>query len=730
MNNAANKLSSLENNLIVFRGNEHEASGQLLKGVLAICVPSPIKIEDIHLRLTGTQRLAWADPKVTPSGLASTKVDRTHNILNHLWAPFWGTPGKSAVLEKGNYEFPFELMLPGDTCESVEGLHEASITYKLKATIARGKLAYDLHAYKHVRIVRTLESSALEFLHAMSVENIWPNKVEYSIVVPQKAVVFGSHIPLESRFTPLLKGLELGDITVRLIEIHEFVSSPPAGTSNYNPSMREFKHEKSVQSWTVSVNREEHWQEMIEDTGQEGWVVNTSLDLPRKLGKCIQDVNVHGIKVRHKLKMVVALKNPDGHVSELRATLPLTIFISPNIPLDEQGNLTAPTGSATSNATGLSTIAPPGYGEHVLDQLYDEVDVHNLQTPAPMSAVQSPMYGMSRAGSSENLAAMNNPSIPVHPGALTSRLQDVSAREMAIRRNHSSTILTPPGSSSDMTTAFTPMHLPHSFMQWSHSHAADLGGLANSHSAAHASGTASGTHSHPQSEAVSRRNSGESRHSVGNNSEHSEHSDPEHVDFADLQELCKVPSYATAIKTTRVGKITVGGDSQLPDYRTAASGPAVSRTSSTQSLPGNLLSSSNNNSSSGLAALGSGMTSEPLSLIAEAPQEGAAALEDMTSAPASRASSNGNNSGNSDGGEGLTIARPQRMHQRSRTAGYQPEQTSTSPGTGLGSGSSHRRRPLSSSVSFLHSRHNPPPSGDNDERSWLHLLQARGRVAT
>ncbi|KAL1903355.1 hypothetical protein Sste5346_000641 [Sporothrix stenoceras] len=724
----------LENDFIVFRGNEHEASGQLLKGVLAICVPSPIKIEDIHMRLTGTQRLVWTDPKVTPSGLASTKVDRTHNILNHQWAPFWGTPGKSAVLEKGNYEFPFEYMLTGDTCESVEGLHEASITYKLKATIARGKLAYDLHAYKHVRIVRTLESSALEFLHAMSVENIWPNKVEYSIVVPQKAVVFGSHIPLESRFTPLLKGLELGDITVRLIEIHEFVSSPPPGTSNYNPAMREFKHEKLVQSWTVNVNREEHWQEMIEDTGQEGWVVNTSLDLPRKLGKCIQDVNVHGIKVRHKLKMVVALKNPDGHVSELRATLPLTIFISPNIPLDEQGNLTAPTGSATANATGLSTIAPPGYGEHVLDQLYDEVDVHNLQTPAPMSAVQSPMYGMSRAGSSENLASMNNPSIPVHPGALTSRLQDVSARELAIRRNRSSTILTPPGSSSDMTTPFTPMHLPHSFMQRSHSHAADLGNLANSHNshnshgAAHASGTASGTHSHPQSEAASRRNSGESRHSVGNNSEHSEHSDPEHVDFADLQELCKVPSYATAIKTTRVNKITVGGDSQLPDYRTAASRPAVSRTSSTQSLPGNL-SSSNNNSSSG-SALGSGLTSEPLSLIAEAPQEAAAALEDVTSAPASRASSNGNNSGASDGGEGLTIARPQRLHHRSRTAGYQPEQTSTSPGTGSGSGSSHRRRPLSSSVSFLHSRHNQPPSGDNDERSWLHLLQARGRVAT
>lgn len=214
----------LENDFIVFRGSEHEASSQLLKGSVIICNPAPIKIEDIHLRLTGTQRFTWSDPKVTPTGLTSTKVDRTQNILTHQWNMLWGTPGKSSVLEKGNYEFPFELMLPGDTPESFEGVREASVTYKLKATAARGKLAYDLHAYKHVRLIRTLEPSALEFLHAMSVENIWPNKVEYSIVVPQKAVVFGSEIPLNSRFTPLLKGLELGDITVRLQEVHEFVS--------------------------------------------------------------------------------------------------------------------------------------------------------------------------------------------------------------------------------------------------------------------------------------------------------------------------------------------------------------------------------------------------------------------------------------------------------------------------------------------------------------------------
>ncbi|EOO01778.1 putative arrestin domain-containing protein [Phaeoacremonium minimum UCRPA7] len=303
----------LDNDFLVFRGNEHESSGQMLKGTVVLCLPTALKVEDVHLRLLGTERLAWTDSKVTPTGISSQKVDKTNTIFSHRWEPFvGGGASKSTTLAAGNYEWPFELLLPGDTCESVEGLPEANIIYHLKATVARGKLAYDLHTKKRVRIIRTLESSALEFLHAMSVENIWPNKVEYSIVVPQKAVVFGSEIPLETRFTPLLKGLEIGDITCKLVEVHDIIVQSFQGHS-----IREYKKEKEVAQWTVAMSREEHWQDMIEDTGQEGWVMNTTLDLPRKLGKCMQDVNVHGIKIRHKLKMVVALKNPDGHISEV-----------------------------------------------------------------------------------------------------------------------------------------------------------------------------------------------------------------------------------------------------------------------------------------------------------------------------------------------------------------------------------------------------------------------------
>jgi hypothetical protein len=49
----------LEEDFIVFRGSEHESSGQLLKGVVVLCLPSPLRIEDVHLRLTGTLRVQY-----------------------------------------------------------------------------------------------------------------------------------------------------------------------------------------------------------------------------------------------------------------------------------------------------------------------------------------------------------------------------------------------------------------------------------------------------------------------------------------------------------------------------------------------------------------------------------------------------------------------------------------------------------------------------------------------
>ncbi|KAF1739418.1 HECT-type ubiquitin ligase-interacting protein creD [Beauveria bassiana] len=519
----------LDQDFIVFRGNDHESAGQLLKGVVVLCLSQPLRIEDIHLRLTGTHRVSWADPRSSTPAVAGQKVDKTTLILDHRWAPFVGTHGKSMTLPAGNYEYPFDFTLPGDTSESVEGIPEASITYRLKATVSRSKLAYDLHAYKHLRIIRTLEAGALEFLHAMSVENIWPNKLEYSVVIPQKAVVFGGVVDMEMRFTPLLKGLELGEVTAKMIETRECVIQGSTGIN-----IREHKTERDVATWKFQVTREDHWHDMIEETGQEGWALTKQLSLPKKLRQCIQDLNHHGIKVRHKIKLTVALKNPDGHISELRATLPVSIFISPNIPFNEQGDMVNQAPGDAGVRQQSAGAAPPGYGEHILDQLYEDMDTSGFQTPALQSGVSSPFYAQSRSGSAENLHLIGGYMSPIAPAALSSRLADVS--------------LDP----SQRSTSYYSLN-------------SLSGRVSPNHGTGTGTGTGSAARSEPPSNNLTRSNSEED----GSDRASTEHV---HLDAEEFAELNRVPSYATAVRTPARSRVQLPGG-PLPDYQTALSAP-------------------------------------------------------------------------------------------------------------------------------------------------------------
>ena len=74
--------------------------------------------------------------------------------------------GRTEILRAGNYEFPFDLILEGSLSETVEGLRDNWVTYRFKAEIGR-KYAKDIVVRKPLRIIRTLERTALELAHAM-----------------------------------------------------------------------------------------------------------------------------------------------------------------------------------------------------------------------------------------------------------------------------------------------------------------------------------------------------------------------------------------------------------------------------------------------------------------------------------------------------------------------------------------------------------------------------------
>lgn len=205
------------------------------------------------------------------------------------------------------------------------------------------------------------------------------------------------------------------------------------------------------------------------------------------------------------------------------------------MPLDEDGNLVhqAPTETATP-AQRMAGIAPPGYGEHILDQLYEDVDLNGsysgLQTPAIQSGVNTPFYTLSRAGSAENLHAMTGMQA-VHPAALSSRLQDVSLDPS--NRNNSYNSLSGAAYTDGATTPHS-AHPPH---------------------ADH--------YSPPTSASLSRSHSGENQSGINT---------PEHVE---LEDLSRVPSYTTAVKTP-IRPISMIEGTTLPDYNSAVSASAPS----------------------------------------------------------------------------------------------------------------------------------------------------------
>lgn len=168
----------------MFRGGEHEAASAHLRGTLILCLSEPLTIKHIRLQLTGMSRVwyvshfpnpkkktpltsalhSWHLPSSASAG--GRKSWRERVFYEKTWTFRDPGKGKTEVLPAGNYEYPFDVILEGSMPESVEGLAETWVMYRFKAEIGR-KYVKDITARKPLRIIRTLDPSALELSHAM-----------------------------------------------------------------------------------------------------------------------------------------------------------------------------------------------------------------------------------------------------------------------------------------------------------------------------------------------------------------------------------------------------------------------------------------------------------------------------------------------------------------------------------------------------------------------------------
>ncbi|KAL9592660.1 MAG: hypothetical protein Q9179_006496 [Wetmoreana sp. 5 TL-2023] len=435
--------TALDQSTLILRGNEQEASSVVLKGTLILCLAEPLKVQSVRLRFTGEKRVSWGQG-------VTTYAKKDEEFFRYVWEFLNTGIKRGGTLEAGNYEWPFDHVLPGYIPESVEGLWDSWIIYRMKATIDRGLLAQNVLARKHVRVVRTLDTAALELSQENAdgfeaVGNTWDGKVDYSFSTPTKGVIFGTAVPVKFRIAPLLKGLSLREVNTEINETHRIVIGPRRSAIK-TPLRR-----------LVAVDKYDVPQDQPTEVvdGQDAWVITRQLSLPKSLRYCLQTVDAFGINVKHMLVLNVKLINPDEHISEVSY---LTLF--------RQSNAEPTEGSQGTDPTALAVRAPPLYGEHRFDMLFSDLDPTGYMTPSEgMSGGGTPFNSQSRRGSADNLASLNTMTSSSVATALHGHLSNLQAEAgNRVAPSHRATSSSgddlSPGASRDLPLGTTPLENP------------------------------------------------------------------------------------------------------------------------------------------------------------------------------------------------------------------------------------------------------------------------------
>ncbi|EDO15478.1 hypothetical protein Kpol_472p9 [Vanderwaltozyma polyspora DSM 70294] len=256
-------------------------------------------------------------------------------------------------LQKGNYELPFKIMLPSEIPETIEGLQSGSILYSFEGHIERRKKSgmpiiirdetdysnsnpksanvktYSYRYHKYFRVFRTLSSDNFAMQEEMKVGNSWPDKLQYEVSIPSRAIPVGGITPISIKIFPFQKHYILEKIGVTLIQ---FYSMKDSSGQLYNDEVVALKQSMTDFEGFIKIN---------ERTGSliDKVEIDSMIKMPDDLKKATQDCDIIGeiIRIRHKLAIQIVMKRlaSDGTTKmvEIKATIPILLFISPQVTL-------------------------------------------------------------------------------------------------------------------------------------------------------------------------------------------------------------------------------------------------------------------------------------------------------------------------------------------------------------------------------------------------------------
>ncbi|KAH8554110.1 hypothetical protein BGW37DRAFT_243566 [Umbelopsis sp. PMI_123] len=342
---------SLENDHLVFHGSPAESAGCVLRGVVSLKVVEPCKFKSLRLKFKGVMHIEWKEG----SQRHQKEFKEERSLVEHTWA-FLAPGHKQHLITAGTHTWPFELPLAGSLPESLHIGTTYYVHYKLKAVGERpGILFSQIAARAPVHVSRYIASSVVDdFLEPIQISSEWTDKVRYDIAVASKLCHIGGVVPVILRLIPLNPKLRVRYLSFTFKEYTTYKARP----GHQKTRGRVVHHQRNDQLT------------MIEEEDGIGWYNTENIPVPDTL-RCDSSGDV--VKIRHRIKFIMSLENEDGHISELRAALPVVVVAANNeesinvlptyenswqsLPYDEQIMIEM----LTADHSPSDLIAPPSY---------------------------------------------------------------------------------------------------------------------------------------------------------------------------------------------------------------------------------------------------------------------------------------------------------------------------------------------------------------------------------
>ncbi|KAG1735999.1 hypothetical protein EDB19DRAFT_1910444 [Suillus lakei] len=228
----------LDSDVLALKGTTVDVESAILSGYVVLTLSEATSIKEINLQFRGKTRVP--PPLHDPISLNSS--GQTYSLCTYDWSFLEGEKRHSHTLKAGKHLFPFSLTLGGSLPSSIY-LPSANlpsfISYKLRATAVRPGLAHNLHASHPVTLIRSFATDSLEYQQTLEIENTWPDKLMYTLVLPHRAWAAGDTLTALCKFIPLAKGVRVLSV---LTNLNETVKIPSRG-SEYTRAVVATKHE-------------------------------------------------------------------------------------------------------------------------------------------------------------------------------------------------------------------------------------------------------------------------------------------------------------------------------------------------------------------------------------------------------------------------------------------------------------------------------------------------------